>query len=192
MHLRRAFSRLLFVGLSVAATTTSAPVAASESPSERPLAPLVRSVTERLATADAVAAAKWGTDQPVEAPEREREILDAVARKSAEMGIDPRLARRVFRDQIEANKLVQHALHGYWASHPDARPVERPDLDEIRPIIDRINQELLTLIRTTKGVRADPSCVGRLTGAYFHITHELDALHRAGVGRALPSVCTEG
>ncbi|WP_206681109.1 chorismate mutase [Actinomadura sp. J1-007] len=73
----------------------------------RSLAPLVRVAAERLALADRVAAAKWGTGRPIEDAARERELLADVARRSGEMGIDPGRSVAVFRDQIEAAKLVE-------------------------------------------------------------------------------------
>ncbi|GAA2814488.1 chorismate mutase [Saccharopolyspora taberi] len=157
----------------------------------QPLEPLVQVAAERVATADQVAAAKWGTDQPIDDPAREQQVLDTMAAKATAMGVDPELTRRVFRDQIEANKVVQRGLHQYWAAHPDEQPTERPDLGEVRPVIDRLNDELLVEIRDTADVRAHPSCEGELTGAFFRIGQEmrLDPLHQAGVGRALPSVC---
>ncbi|MER5389063.1 chorismate mutase [Saccharopolyspora sp. NPDC002686] len=155
------------------------------------LDPLLHSAAERVATSDQVAAAKWGTGQPIDDPAREQQVLDAVARKSAELGLDPAESKRIFRDQIEASKVVQHALHDYWAAHPDAAPTERPDLGQIRPIIDRLNDEILLELRDTEQLRDHPSCNGRLAGAFNRTRTELrlDHLHTTGLARALPSLC---
>ncbi|GAA4853484.1 chorismate mutase [Saccharopolyspora rosea] len=185
--------RLRWVGGVVAvivAGGVAAGVPASAARAES-LDPLVRSAAERVATSDQVAAAKWGTGQPIDDPAREQQVLDGVARRSVELGLDPEETERVFRDQIEASKLVQRGLQEYWAAHPDRQPTERPDLGRVRPEIDRLNDELLTELRDTEQVREHASCGGRLLAAYRHVDADmrLDALHRAGLGRALPSVC---
>ncbi|MDA3649170.1 chorismate mutase [Saccharopolyspora indica] len=154
------------------------------------LDPLLQAAAERVATADQVAAAKWGTGQPIDDPAREQQVLDAVARKSAELGLDPAAAKRVFRDQIEANKVVQHALHDYWAANPDEQPTERPDLGEVRPVIDRLNNEILLELRDTRQLREHPSCNGRLAGSFNRTRAELDHLHTTGLARAIPSLCS--
>ena len=183
------FRSSLIVGLTAVALTSGT---ATASPAQESLVPLVRVAAERIVTADQVAAAKWGTDKPIDDPAREQQVLDAMAAKATGMGVDPDLVRQVFRDQIEANKVVQRGLHRYWTAHPESQPTERPDLGEVRPVIDRLNDALLTEIRNTPHVRTDPSCGGRLGGAFLRVGHEmrLDGLHRAGVGRALPSVCS--
>jgi chorismate mutase len=156
------------------------------------LDPLLHSAAERVTTSDQVAAAKWGTGQPIEDPVREQQVLDSVARKSLELGINPEESKRIFRDQIEASKLVQRALHEHWATHPEDRPTERPDLGEIRPIIDRLNNEILLELRDTGQLRERPSCGGQLTSAFHHTRTDLrlDGLHQIGLARAIPSICT--
>lgn len=156
--------------------------------------PLVGTAAERVLVSDRVAAAKWGTDLPIEDPQREEQVLADAAERAVELGIDPAVAREVFRDQIEASKLVQRALHAHWAAHPQQQPDERPDLADIRPEIDRLNEHLLLQLRDTAQLRGTPSCPGRLTVAYQHIRFELqlDPLHRTGLARALSSVCWRG
>jgi len=154
------------------------------------LDPLVGSAAERVALSDQVAAAKWGTDSPIEDPEREQQVLDGVAVKAAEMGLDPEEATRVFRDQIEASKLVQRGLHAHWSAHPDEQPTERPDLGEIRPELDRLGEAILLQLRDTDELRDGPACDGRLLSAYARTAHDLTVLHQAGLGRAIPSICS--
>ncbi|MER7013198.1 chorismate mutase [Saccharopolyspora sp. NPDC000359] len=155
------------------------------------LDPLLRSAAERVATSDQVAAAKWGTGQPIDDPAREQQVLDAVARKSTELGLDPAKSKQIFRDQIEASKVVQRALHGYWAAHPEEQPTERPDLGEVRPIIDRLNNEILLELRDTQQLREHQSCSGRLAGAFNQTRTDLrlDHVHTTGLARAIPSLC---
>ncbi|KAB2378209.1 chorismate mutase [Actinomadura montaniterrae] len=156
------------------------------------LGPLVDVAARRLDVADLVAAAKWGTGKPIEDKAREQQILDAVAERSAAMGVDPATAQRIFRDQIEAGKLVQRGLFARWALRPGDVPAHRPDLEkEVRPLLDRITGELLAGIKDTRDVRRSPSCrtelakaVGRVEGA-----RHPDALHRIALTRAIPSIC---
>ncbi|NEB77013.1 chorismate mutase, partial [Streptomyces sp. SID14478] len=156
------------------------------------LAAVTSLAADRLALADKVAAAKYGTPAPIDDPVRERQILDDVAARSAALGIDPALAQAVFRDQIEANKVVQRGLYARWDAHPEQRPTERPDLaKEVRPALDRITTELLDALRQLPPAHTSPACGPLLTVAALHDarTHHFDALHLRALARALPSVC---
>ncbi|WP_374120758.1 chorismate mutase [Streptomyces sp. AN091965] len=146
---------------------------------------------DRLATADLVAAAKYGTGSPIDDPAREQQVLDAVARQAGEAGGDPETTVRVFRDQIEANKLVQRALHRKWDADPSSAPAERPDLGKVREEINRVNGELVRALAASTPARTAPYCGGLLTAAALHVRHEkgLDPLHATALRRALPSVC---
>ncbi|MEU6751706.1 chorismate mutase [Spirillospora sp. NPDC046719] len=156
------------------------------------LAPLVDVAARRLDVADLVAAAKWGTGKPIEDPAREQRILDSVAERSAAMGIDPETAQRIFRDQIEAGKLVQRGLFARWAVRPGDVPAHRPDLEkEVRPLLDQITGELLADLRETQDARRAPSCRAELVKAvgWVEAARRPDTLHRAGLLRAIPSIC---
>ncbi|MET8471343.1 chorismate mutase [Streptomyces sp. NPDC006422] len=181
-----------------AAAAPAAPAAASVAASRpahadpRALAAITSLATERLALADKVAAAKYGTDAPIDDPARERQILDDVAKRSADLGIDPAYAQSVFRDQIEANKVVQRGLYARWDAHPEQRPTERPDLaKEVRPQLDRITTQLLDALRNVAPTRTSPACTPLLTAAALHDARArgFDALHLEALRRALPSVC---
>ncbi|MDC0765558.1 chorismate mutase [Streptomyces sp. HD] len=199
MHSRRLRSALVaacaaaavsLTGAAPAAASPSAPVrAASVTPG---LTPLTDLFAERLLVADKVAAAKYGTDKPIDDPVREQQILDDVGARAAGLGLDPQAVRAVFRDQIEANKLVQRGLYARWDAHPEERPTERPDLvKEVRPILDRITTQLLDTLKDTQRLRTSPSCEPRLyvAAARSAYGHQLDVLHLKGLQRAVPSVC---
>ncbi|MBO2445493.1 chorismate mutase [Actinomadura barringtoniae] len=156
------------------------------------LRPLTQVSAERVLVADKVAAAKFGTTLPIDDPAREKQLLDTVAAKSAALGIPPRTSVRIFRDQIEANKVVQRGLFARWTAHPDEAPKERPDLQkEVRPILDRITDRLLAQIKATQRTRGQASCGPRLAVAYVKISKrdQLDALHGAALLRGVSSVC---
>ncbi|MEU5579103.1 chorismate mutase [Streptomyces huasconensis] len=170
-------------------TNADAP-AASHGPYAR-LRPLADLSARRLATADLVAAAKYGTGGPIDDPAREKQVLDTVARAAREAGADPQAMVRIFRDQIEANKAVQRELFRRWDADPSSVPRERPDLAEVREEINRINGELVRGIAASAAARTAPYCGGVLTAATAHIRHteRLDALDSGALARALRSVC---
>ncbi|MFH8658900.1 chorismate mutase [Streptomyces afghaniensis] len=156
------------------------------------LTPVTELLAQRLLLADKVAAAKYGTDTPIDDPEREARILDDVRARAVGLGLEPDAVAAVFRDQIEANKLVQRGLYARWDAHPAERPTERPDLaKEVRPALDRITTQLLAALDDTERARSLPSCGPRLATAagWSAYTHGFDTLHLKALGRALPSVC---
>lgn len=204
MRIRRTRYRLATVATAALLTGAGvAPAAAATgntAPSATALAhapgltPLTDLFAERLLLADKVAAAKYGTDKPIDDPVREGQILDDVAARATGLGLDPDGVKAVFRDQIEANKLVQRGLYARWDAHPEERPTERPDLvKEVRPQLDRITTELLGALHDTGRLRTSPSCQPRLAVATVRSVygHELDPLHVEGLVRALPSVCAD-
>jgi chorismate mutase len=185
-------SSLACVVLAATALVSAAP-AASAAPAHAPLLPLVGSAAERVEVADLVAAAKF-PDQPITDPVREQQLLDMAKARAAELGLDPDATVRFFRDQIEASKVVQYGLFAQWTAHPEQAPTDKPDLPgEVRPIIDRINAELLDELVDTEATRAGRDCGGRLGAAVVvtDVRRHLDALHREGLQRAVPSVCGE-
>ncbi|MFF8644131.1 chorismate mutase [Streptomyces sp. NPDC015345] len=184
----------LFAGSAVAVAApvgTGAGDAAASHGSYARLHPLAELSARRLATADLVAAAKYGTGSPIDDSGREKQVLDAVARAAREAGGDPEATVRIFRDQIEANKVVQRELFRRWDATPSQAPQARPDLAEVREEINRINTDLVRGIAASAGARTAPSCGGVLTAATAHVRHtdRLDALHALVLGRALRSVC---
>jgi chorismate mutase len=155
------------------------------------LHPVAELSAERLATADLVAAAKWGTGSPIDDPAREQQVLDSVAAQAQQLGADPDEVRRIFRDQIEANKIVQRGLFQRWTDHPDQAPTTRPDLAVVRQEINRINTALVQALADTAEARAVPTCHPELAFAAVQVHHEdrLDALHTRALVRSLRSVC---
>lgn len=198
---------VLVTGLALASSVAPAAHAASPAAASRQTAPVPATApvassaparvaelsAERLEMADKVAAAKWGTDQAIDDPGREQAVLDDVAERSAARGMDPAGATAVFRDQIEANKLVQRGLHARWEERPSERPAGRPDLaEEVRPVLDRITGQLLTALRHTEERRHDAaSCSPELALSAVRTARArgFDALHQTGLARAVPAVC---
>lgn len=152
---------------------------------------LVDVMARRAEIGDTVAAAKWGTTQPIDDPAREKTVLDGAAAKAPAYGVDPAVAVAVFSDQIAANKVVQYGLFSRWTAHPDQAPTDRPDLTTVRPILDAITGELLTQLRNTGDERTGALCRLRLAAAQAEVAadHGFDRLHREALVRAGTSIC---
>lgn len=177
--------------LIAAAALLASPGTVAAAPTPTGLRPVAALSAERLATADLVAAAKWGTDSPIDDPAREQQVLDSVAAQAQQAGADPDEARRVFRDQIEANKLVQRGLYRRWTAHPDQAPTTKPDLGVVRQKINRINTDLVTALADSTPLRTAPICEPELALAVVEVHHEQhpDLLHTGALVRSLSSVC---
>ncbi|MFF4532339.1 gamma subclass chorismate mutase AroQ [Streptomyces sp. NPDC001407] len=167
--------------------------AAGASPTaEQAARALVRLAAERIATADSVAAAKWGTEQPVDDPVAEKAVLDAMDTRAARLGVDREVVRRVFEDQIEAGKAVQRALHERWEEDSELLPALRPDLaKQVDPVLDRLGGQLLEAIRGAEPLLAGPRCETVLDRdkALTARAAGLDAVHGDGLDRALAHTC---
>ena len=185
---------LLLLLLAAALTLSPVPAAAAAPPSG--LDTLVDLSAERLATAGTVAAAKWHTGAPVEDPAREEAVLESAREQAARSATDPERAAAVVRDQIEAHRTVQHALHARWTVLPGQAPAEEPDLGGVRPELDRITLGLVRELAATEHERARADCPARLarsTGRYTRERVSDDAVsHASGsaaLTRSLASVC---
>ncbi|MCA1006794.1 chorismate mutase [Rhodococcus hoagii] len=178
------------VSTMVSAGTATAGTESSTVPSTE-LGPLVRAVSERLSTADAVAAAKWGTGKPIDDPAREADVLRAVAEQARRENLDPARVEQVFRDQIEASKDVQRGLFAVWDVVPHAVPDPRPDLATVRPVLDRLNVDIVTAMSEQRDVLAGPRCLPDLLAGAGDVvgSERRDVLHQAGLVRALRSMC---
>jgi chorismate mutase len=160
----------------------------------RSLTRLAELAAQRVLIGDKVAAAKFGTDQPIDDPVREQQILESVAARATDLGMDSEATVRFFRAQIEANKIVQRGLYALWTAHPELQPTIRPDLvTEVRPELDRITIQVLTELQGTEEIRAETlECRVHLLLAEITavLKHHLDALHRQAFTSALVTVCT--
>lgn len=147
---------------------------------------------QRLATADAVAAAKWRTGRSISDPAREKVVLDAVAVRSVTRGLDPDECVAFFRDQIEASKVVQYGLFSDWSADPARAPRNGADLGHVRPVLDEITPELLDQLAATRLTRTNADCVARLRNVVDFVARaeNLDPLHRRALERAVRSLCS--
>lgn len=101
-------------------------------------------IDERLDVAPLVAQAKWNSGAPIEAPEREAQIIDQVTAQAGEAGVDEDFARRFFEKQFEASKQIQRRLHHRWLQEGRSAFADPPDLaEEVRPVLDRLTPQLI-------------------------------------------------
>ncbi|MFD9458560.1 chorismate mutase [Streptomyces sp. NPDC059985] len=173
-------------------TVGTGPAGSSSPPAEHVLEMIVRLAAERVMTADTVAAAKWGTTQPIDDPSREKTVLDSAASQAAKLGIDRATVQRIFKDQIAANKDVQRALYAQWQQHPAEQPTHRPDLaTQVRPVLDRVDSQLLTAIQLAQPLLSRPDCDELLERGKATTVQamSLDAIHRSGLDQALAHTC---
>ncbi|WP_159840875.1 chorismate mutase [Nocardia sp. CY41] len=186
------------IGLTLlAAALLMWPASAGAAPDDRSLDRLVALVLERLDTADAVAAAKWvaagelGTEPAIDDPVREATVYDAMARLGNGRDLPENWVRQVFFGQIEANKTVQRGLMLQWRFDPAAAPTAPEGLASVRPVIDRVNVEILDQLDLRRAELTAPDCAERLARSVFGVftTGHGDALHRAALVRAAVSLC---
>ncbi|WP_176508138.1 MULTISPECIES: chorismate mutase [Pseudomonas] len=151
------------------------------------LFPLLDSIVSRLSLAEAVALYKWDTDQPVQASQRETQVLANVGALAADHGLAPQRAQAFFSDQIEANKLVQYTLLSRWHAKGTAPETQRSDLQQaVRPQLDALQAELLK--RLAAFDRQPPQdCAATLAQTIAH--HSVDDLTRQALIRATGQLC---
>ncbi|MEV0611842.1 gamma subclass chorismate mutase AroQ [Nonomuraea sp. NPDC050404] len=157
------------------------------------LTPLVGLAAERILLADKVAAAKFGTNTPIEDPVREKQVLDRAAVLAGEAGIDVPDTVTFFRAQTEMSKVVQKGLYDRWTRHPELAPTERPDLaTEVRPQLDRITTQFIDQLAATTGVRGPTArCKTALAISTIKTDHRyrLDRLHKRALKGAVKPLC---
>lgn len=157
-----------------------------------PLGPLTDLAIQRIRVSDQVAASEFGTDSPVDDPDREQLVLAEVRKQATVLGLDAGIAVRFFQDQITASKIVQEGLIDRWEAHPDEAPTTRPDLNQIRIQLDQLTSEILRQLQVTQADRRlSLSCAIHLAEAELSgvLMNGLD-LHRKALDTALRSVCS--
>ncbi len=181
-----------------AVPVTTPPAAHAEPVAERPLDRVVELALTRLETGDTVAAAKWvsaaasGAEPVIDDPAREAEVYDAMARAGAALGVPENWVRQVFAGQIEANKMVQRGLIAHWRFDSAAAPTVAPNLIAVRPVIDRVNGEIVEQLAAHRAELSGPGCAERLATSVFPALTggRSDALHQAALVRASAALCS--
>jgi len=127
---------ILAAGCATAANVTAVDAAAVDR--------LLGLIKERLDVAPEVARTKWNTKAPIEDRLRDQQIIDGVTKAATEYGLEPQKAGRFFKAQIEASKVVQHALHAEWTAQRQPPFEKVADLGrDIRPTLDRLTPAMM-------------------------------------------------
>lgn len=173
----------------LAVTLAAVPCAHADAPG--PLVGLVDAATQRLLTADSVAAVKFRDGGPVEDARREQQVLDTVMTAARDQHVDADYVRGVFRDQIDATVGVEHSLLGRWKLDPASAPVGAPDLAASRSTIDRLNHAMVDEIVANWQTLQSPRCANDLGDAIESVStaRGLDPLYRQALGYATHSYC---
>ncbi|WP_233886365.1 chorismate mutase [Paraburkholderia flagellata] len=153
--------------------------------------PLVRSMADRLNTADQVALSKWDTGEPVYAPQREAQVISNAAAVASDYGIAAQDATNIFTDQIEANKVVQYSLLNNWRRQGRAPATPRQSLSDVRPALDKLQLSIVQNLQGVAALRGNAECQTLVALATKQVAQEtsLDALHLVALDRAVARVC---
>jgi chorismate mutase len=187
-----AFIRQCAVGLyamAVLATmTTTAPARGDDA---NPLLELVDAATQRLQTADPVAASKWKTGGSIEDPQRVEQVLRSVSADATGRGVDVDYVRRIFTDQIDATEAIEYTRFAQWKLDPASAPAVAPDLAASRGTIDRLNGEMVEQVALNWSVLHSPDCTASLDGAKTAVAgaRMLDPVYQQALALSSHSYC---
>ncbi|ADG20797.1 chorismate mutase [Paraburkholderia sp. JPY681] len=154
--------------------------------------PLVRSMADRLNTADQVALNKWDTGQPVYDPQREAQVIANAVAMASEYGLTTEDVTNIFSDQIEANKEIQYELLSNWMRQGNAPATPRQSLaGVIRPILDKLQANIMLNLKGVAPLRSNTDCQTQVATAVGRVAQQtsLDALHLAALDRAVARIC---
>ena len=185
-------NRRSVVGLCALTAVVVTPTTASARGDDaNPLLELVDAATQRLQTAEPVAASKWNTGGSIEDPLRVEQVLAAVSTDAKGSGVDPESVRRIFTDQIDATEAIEYTRFAQWKLDPASAPGVAPDLAASRETIDRLNTEMVEQIALHWSVLRSPDCTGTLDDAKAAVTNArtLDALYQQALAFSTQSYC---
>jgi chorismate mutase len=179
----------LLGGLLVLATLLSTQSRADTSP----LSELIDAATQRLQTAEPVAAFKWNAhgSSDIEDPTRVQQVLVKVRADASVQHVDPDYVARVFGDQINATEAIEYSRFAEWKLDPASAPAAAPDLSASRSAIDALNQAMLTQIVANWDLLHSPACSARLEEARNDVVRgrQLDSLYQQALSLATRSYC---
>jgi len=177
----------------IGAAVAAAPFApASADPAAQPLYDLVDAATQRLQTADPVAASKWLSGGPITDPARVQQVLTAVSVDAESVGVPTDYVARAFTDQINATEAVQYSRFSWWKLDPADAPASAPDLSSSRALIDGLNHRMVGEIAGQWPVLHSPDCPARLAAAKAAVAADrgLDPLYAQALDAATRSYCS--
>jgi chorismate mutase len=156
-----------------------------------PLLQLVDAATQRLQTAEPVAASKWMTGGSIEDPGRVDQVLAAVSAEATRRGVDVDYVRRLFGDQVNATEAVEYTRFAQWKLDPKSAPGVAPDLSASRATIDRLNTEMVDQVALHLSDLHSPDCTGTLEDAKTAVAgaRALDPLYQQALTFSTHSYC---
>ena len=158
---------------------------------------LVDLVVQRLTLAVDVAAAKYGSGDPIDDPIREQQVLRSAGCALNVTPLSHRIGMQFFRDQIEASKVIQRGLHHRWQRHPEEIPAADPDLAaEVRPRLERVTAQIIQQFKCMNEMpHCKPGDIIDLIDRRFSAAlpeRQLPGLHRHAALFAMRSLCASG
>jgi chorismate mutase len=158
---------------------------------DNPLFELVDAATQRLQTAEPVAATKWLTGGSIEDAARVEQVLAAVSADATGRGVDGDYVRRIFTDQIHATEAVEYTRFAQWKLDPASAPGSAPDLAASRASIDRLNAEMVEQVAVHSSLLRSPECMAVLDGAKAAVTNAraLEPLYQQALSFSTRSYC---
>jgi chorismate mutase len=175
----------------IGAVTALSGAAQAQASGDETLVGLVDAATQRLLTADPVAASKWLSGGPINDPGRVQQVLLAVSGDAESSGLPGEYVTRVFRDQIDATEAIQYSRFSWWKLDPVAAPASAPDLSASRSAIDELNHRMVDEIAAQWAVLGSTDCPMRLGIAKSAVAANrgLDPLYRQALDAATRSFC---
>src|SRR5262245_32039923 len=180
---------VLFCAVSALAVTLA--TAKARGDDANPLLELVDAATQRLQTAEPVAATKWINGGSIEDPARVEQVLAAVGADATGKGVDAGFVRQMFTDQIHATEAIEYSRFAQWKLDPAAAPGVAPDLAASRATIDRLNTGMVEQAALHWSVLHSPGCAGILDDARTTVsnTRTLDPLYQQALAFSTHSYC---
>ena len=186
------FIRRCALGLcALTALATMPTTAPARGDDANPLYELVETATQRLQTADPVAASKWKTGGSIEDPQRVEQVLRSVSADATGRGVDVDYVRRIFTDQIDATEAIEYTRFAQWKLDPASAPAVAPDLAASRGTIDRLNGEMVEQVGLNWSVLHSPDCTASLDDAKTAVAgaRMLDPVYQQALAFSTHSYC---
>jgi cyclohexadienyl dehydratase len=117
---------------------------------------VLAAVNDRMALMPGVAAVKWISKAPVDDPAREAEVLEQVAARAIQLGLDVPAIESLFMEQIRLSKELQQRLHDEWLRAGACAPCKSPiNITGLRASIDTVNEGLMVALYLAAPVGSD-------------------------------------
>jgi len=120
--------------------------------------PLQKLIAERLEVGRQVAWIKYRNSLPVQDIQREAELMNSLVTKGQALGIPELTVQKFFTAQITASRVLQTQLIEGWQKGNTLPAYPPVDLRrDIRPQLDRISSEMLSLLAAGPQVPSTPT-----------------------------------